>query len=273
MEKSIAVIMSCYKNDTYNYVFPSIESLLNQTYYNFDVFIKIDGPIDKTVEKYLVQLKDFRFHLSKRNENMGLAYSLNELLDIVKKREYEYIARMDADDICELDRFEKQIDYLQKHPDIDAVGGAINEIDDCGNNKGKVVQYPCSAEECRAFFAKRNPVAHPTVMFRRSFFDKAGWAYPTDFIRNEDTRLWHEGYKHGCKIANIPDVVLNFRMTDDMFKKRRNGKEFAKSQLKLRLQIKKDLNYGFMASVYAYSMYLLMISPSWLLKKAYRILR
>ena len=107
MEKSIAVIMSCYKNDTYNYVFPSIESLLNQTYSNFDVFIKIDGPIDKTVEKYLVQLKDFRFHLSKRNENMGLAYSLNELLDIVKKREYEYIARMDADDICELYRFEK----------------------------------------------------------------------------------------------------------------------------------------------------------------------
>lgn len=153
------------------------------------------------------------------------------------------------------------------------VGGAINEIDENGRNRGKVTSYPCTADECRAFFAKRNPVAHPTVMFRRSFFDKAGWHYPTDYVRNEDTRLWHEGYKHGCKIANIPDVVLNFRMTDDMFKNRRNGKAFAKSQLELRLQIKNDLGYGFMAVVYAYAMYILMISPSWLLKFAYKVLR
>ena len=265
--------MSLYENDKLEYVQSAIDSILSQTYSHFDLYIRCDGPINPNVESFLSNLKDERVRIYRRKENKGLAQSLNDLLGIIMPLQYEYIARMDADDICELDRFEKQIDYLQKHPDIDAVGGAINEIDECGNNRGKVVQYPCSAEECRAFFAKRNPVAHPTVMFRRSFFDKAGWAYPTDFVRNEDTRLWHEGYKHGCKIANIPDVVLNFRMTDDMFKKRRNGKEFAKSQLKLRLQIKKDLGYGFMASVYAYSMYLLMISPSWLLKKAYRILR
>lgn len=88
-----------------------------------------------------------------------------------------------------------------------------------------------------------------------------------------DTRLWHEGYKHGCKIANIPDVVLNFRMTDDMFKKRRNGKDFAKSQLELRKKIIKDLGYGVMAYVYAYAMYVLMISPSCVLKTAYKFLR
>ena len=74
-------------------------------------------------------------------------------------------------------------------------------------------------------------------------------------------------------IANIPDVVLNFRMTDSMFKNRRNGRVFAESQLELRKLIKKDLGYGFMAEVYAYAMYLLMISPSWVLKIAYKILR
>jgi hypothetical protein len=180
---------------------------------------------------------------------------------------------MDADDISTPDRFEKQISFLEAHQNIDMIGGAINEIDEEGNDRGKVTKYPCNPDDCRKFFAKRNPVAHPTVMFRRSFFDKAGWRYPTDYVRNEDTRLWHEGYKHGCVIANIPDVVLNFRMTDSMFKNRRNGKAFAKSQLQLRKQIKKELGYGFMAYVYAYATYLLMISPVWVKKIAYRLFR
>ena len=212
-------------------------------------------------------------HIQRREENKGLAVSLNELLVIIKDKEYIFIARMDADDISMLDRFEKQVKYLETHPSVDMVGGAINEIDENGKDRGKITKYPCAPEECRAFFAKRNPVAHPTVMFRRSFFEKAGWEYPTDFMRNEDTRLWHEGYKHGCVIANIPDVVLNFRMTNNMFKQRRNGREFAKSQLLLRKQIRKDLGYGLMADVYAYATYVLMISPSWILKIAYKILR
>lgn len=273
MEKSIAVIMSLYKNDKLEFVQSAVDSILNQTYSFFDLYIQCDGPINPAVESFLSNLKDERIRIYKRKENKGLAQSLNDLLEIVKQNGYEFIARMDADDISELDRFEKQIGYLQSHPDIDVVGGAINEIDGCGNKRGKIVHYPCSVEECRAFFAKRNPVAHPAVMFRRGFFDKVGWAYPTDYVRNEDTRLWLEGYKHNCKIANLLDVVLNFRVTDDMFKNRRNGKDFAKSQLNLRLQIKKDLGYGFMATIYAYSMYFLMISPSWLLKLAYRILR
>ena len=180
---------------------------------------------------------------------------------------------MDSDDIAIQNRFKLQIDHLEQNADVDALGGAINEIDENGNDRGKVVCYPCSPNDCRAFFAKRNPMAHPTVMFRSSFFEKAGWQYPTDFVRNEDTRLWHEGFKHGFVIANIPDVVLNFRMTDSMFTQRRNGREFAKSQLELRKLIAKDLGYGIMAYIYAYAMYLLMISPSWILKIAYKVLR
>lgn len=269
----IVVIMSLYKNDVKEYVKLSVESILGQTYKDFDFYIQYDGPVRDDVDKYLSSIKDERVILRKRAENKGLAHSLNELLAVVKPLGYEFIARMDADDISVNDRFKKQLEYLSLQPNVDVVGGAINEIDENGNNRGKITKYPCSPEECRAFFAKRNPVAHPTVVFRRSFFEKASWHYPTDFIRNEDTRLWHEGYKHGCVIANIPDVVLNFRMTNSMFKNRRNGKVFAKSQLELRKLIKKDLGYGFMADVYAYAMYMLMISPSWVLKFAYKILR
>ena len=94
-----------------------------------------------------------------------------------------------------------------------------------------------------------------------------------DFARNEDTMLWYKAYMGGAKIANLSDVLLNFRMTDAMFTQRRNGKVFAKSQLEMRKLINKDLKFGVMAHFYAYAMYLLMISPSWLLKLAYRILR
>jgi glycosyltransferase involved in cell wall biosynthesis len=271
--RRIAVIMSLYKNDTLPYVSLALESIINQTFGDFDLYIKYDGLINDEINTYVSNIVDHRLFVYKRDENKGLAQSLNELLALVKQRNYTYIARMDADDISEKNRFEKQVKYLESHPSIDMVGGAINEIDEKGNDRGKITIYPCAPTECRNFFAKRNPVAHPTVMFRRSFFEKAGWAYPTDFVRNEDTRLWHEGYKHGCVIANIPDVVLNFRMTESMFKQRRNGMEFAKSQLLLRKQIKKDLGYGIMADIYAYATFLLMISPSWVLKIAYKILR
>lgn len=271
--KSIAVIMSVYKNDTAEYVKLSVESILGQTHKDLDLYVQYDGPVRKDVDEYLSGLTDERVKIQRRAENKGLAHSLNDLLAIVKPMGYEFIARMDADDISMPDRLEKQIAFLQQHPRIDCVGGAINEIDENGCNRGKITRYPCDSDKCRAFFAKRNPVAHPSVMFRQSFFEKAGWQYPTDFVRNEDTMLWYKGYLAGAQIANLPDVVLNFRMTDAMFTQRRNGKAFAKSQLAMRKIINKGLGYGPMSMVYAYAMYILMISPSWILKWAYKVLR
>lgn len=265
--------MSLYKNDRLEYVKLSVESILHQTYTDFDFYIQFDGAIDASVEAYLRGLKDERIKISARLENKGLAYSLNELLQIVMPQGYEYIARMDADDISLPDRFEKQLAYLETYKDIDCLGGAINEIDENGLDRNKITAYPCNPDDALRFFKKRNPVAHPTVMMRRSMFDKAGCYYPTDFVRNEDTMLWYKVYMGGAKIANLPDVLLNFRMTDAMFTQRRNGKVFAKSQLEMRKIINKDLQFGWGANCYAYGMYLLMISPAWMLKLAYRILR
>lgn len=269
----LVVIQSVYMSDNPEYLRLSLNSIFSQTFSDFHLYLGIDGPICNELRKVIDEIKDNRLKIIDNKLNKGLATILNDILAICPRGGYQFVARMDSDDIAVLDRFEKQIAFLVSCPEVDMVGGAINEIDEKGNDRSKITRYPCDPDECRAFFAKRNPVAHPTVMFRRSFFEKVGWAYPTDFDHNEDTRLWHEGYKHGCVIANIHDVVLNFRMTDSMFKQRRNGKAFAKSQLELRKLIKKDLGYGFLAEVYAYAMYLLMISPSWVLKLAYKTLR
>ena len=97
--------------------------------------------------------------------------------------------------------------------------------------------------------------------------------YRPEYRQNQDTMLWYDGMMAGTKHANIPDVVLRFRMTDTMFKKRRNGWAFAKKQLTDRLQINKDLKYGRKADLFGYAMFLLLISPPFVKKVAYRVFR
>ena len=184
-----------------------------------------------------------------------------------------YIARMDADDISMPERFEKQMAYLQQHPEIDVVGGAIEEIDENSESRGKTIVYPLTSDDCYNFFARRNPHAHPAVMFRKSFFDKAGCKYRPEYRQNQDTMLWLDGMKAGTKHANLPDVVLRFRFTNSLFKKRRNGWAFAKKQLHDRKIINKTLGYGFGASVFGYMMFCMLVSPPWVKKIAYKVFR
>lgn len=271
----IAVILPVYKKDKVDYLSKAVESILYQTYKNIHLYLGVDGPVRDDLKETL-QLLDKQDAVSVVwfSENRGLACVLNDLLDICFKEGYEYIARMDADDISELTRFEKQMAYMEDHPEIDVVGGAINEIDEEGNYRGKTIVYPESPQGCRNFFAKRNPHAHPAVLFRKSFFDKLdGKKYRPEYRQNQDTMLWFDGLMVGTQQANIPDVVLKFRMTDTMFKKRRNGWTFAKKQFSDRLMINKGLGYGWKADVYGFAMFCMLVSPVWVKKLAYKVFR
>lgn len=271
----IAVLLPVYKNDKPQYLSLAVESILYQTYKDVYLYIGVDGPVGEDLHKSLELLeRQNTVSVIWFKENRGLACVLNDLLDICFKDGYEYIARMDADDISMTDRFEKQIAYLEKHPEIDVVGGAIKEIDENGNYRNKTIIYPGEPKECRVFFSKRNPHAHPAVLFRKSFFDKLnGKKYRPEYRQNQDTMLWYDGMMAGTQHANIPDVVLKFRMTNAMFKKRRNGWAFAKKQFTDRLMINKGLGYGFKADVYGFAMFCLLVSPVWVKKIAYRVLR
>ena len=275
MDKKIAVILPVYKNDKTKYLSLAVESIIYQTYRDFHLYIGVDGPIGDDLNNSLEVLdRQNRVSIVRFPENRGLACVLNDLLDICFKEGYEYIARMDADDISKTDRFEKQMAYLEKHPDIDVVGGAINEIDENGNSRKKTIVYPETPTECYEFFSKRNPHAHPAVLFRKSFFDKLnGKKYRPEYRQNQDTMLWYDGMMAGTQHANIPDVVLNFRMTNAMFKKRRNGWAFAKKQFTDRLMINKGLGYGWKADVYGFAMFCLLVSPVWVKKFAYKVFR
>ena len=132
MQSKIAVIMSIYRNDRIDLRELWVESILNQTYRDFDYFIQYDGPVDAEVDAYLSGIKDERVRILRRAENKGLAQSLNDLLNIVMPMGYEFIARMDADDISELNRFEKQLEYFRRHPELDCLGTWAIEITSSG---------------------------------------------------------------------------------------------------------------------------------------------
>ncbi len=267
----IAVIMSVYNNDTLQHVEEALESLYKQKI-SLDVFIQQDGKVEQKVDSYLQgELQKQKIvYVGKRAENRGLAYSLNELLDLILAQDYEYIARMDADDISLPKRFEKQYKFMLENRDVDIVGGYIEEFSS-EISYNKVVKYPLSHDEMYKFFAKRVPVAHVTAFFRRSFFEKAG-VYPTISKTNEDTLLWMNGFKAGCRFANIPEVLVRVRVTKDFFT-RRGGVEKAWSDFKDRWKVIKTLGYNKSSYVYAIGLFTVSIMPSEIKKFFYKRLR
>ena len=267
----ISVLFSVYKKDSKEYLKKSVGSILGQTFQNFQVYIGVDGPVGEELDEYLQILgKEANIAIVRFDCNRGLACVLNDLISICKEEGYDYYARMDADDISLPERFEKQVKYLEEHPDVDVVGGAIEEIDGNDQLRGKHVEYPLTHEECRRFFRYRDPMAHPAVMFRARYFEKVVGGYRNEYRKNQDTMLWFDGFMNGCVFANIPDTVLHFRVNDDFYN-RRNGWKRAKQMLRDRLKMNKALGYDISANLFAFAMFCMTISPSWVKKILYKI--
>lgn len=266
-DKRIAVIMSLYKNDVVDYVKLAVESILNQTYKELDFFIQYDGPIRPEVDEYLTGLKDERVKIQRRAENKGLAQSLNDLLAIVMPMGYEYIARMDADDISELNRFEKQMDYFETHPEMECLGTWATEITSKGEEYFKK-QMPESHEGCLEQFRVRDCMIHPTVMFRRSYIEKAG-VYDLDTFFGEDTMMWAQGFAAGCTMGNVPEYLFRFRLDDNFFDRRR-GWKYAKGIWQLRHRVNKMLGFGVKEDAYAIAYAVAKMMPKAILNIIYQ---
>lgn len=268
--KKIAVLLPVYKKDNPHYFKTTVRSILDQTYQDFIIFLGVDGPIDGELEAAVEAVeKKEKFCVVRFQENRGLACVLNDLIASAVQQGFAYFARMDADDICIATRFEKQMDFLLKHPEVDVVGGGIEEIDENGKKNGKKVQYPLTHDECRKFFRYRDPLAHPATFFRKRYFDKAK-GYRPEYRKNQDTMLWFDGFMNGCIFANLPETVLLFRVAKDFYG-RRNGWKRAKQMVRSRMEINKAMNYDISANLFAIAMAGMTVSPTWLKKFLYRI--
>lgn len=266
-EKRIAVIMSIYQNDVLEYVKLSVNSILKQTYQNFDLYIQYDGPLRKEVDDFLCKLQDKRVNILHRAENKGLAQSLNDLLAVVMPMGYEYIARMDADDISMPQRFERQLAYFEDHIELECLGTWAVEILGDGTEY-YLKQMPETNEACKELFRKRDCMIHPTVMFRRSYIEKAG-IYDLDTFFGEDTMMWAQGFAADCKMGNVPEYLLKFRLDDNFFDRRR-GWKYAKGIWQLRHRVNKMLGFGIVEDAWAIAYAVAKMMPTSILNLIYK---
>lgn len=264
----IAVLLPVYIKDNPWFFITTVSSLLTQTLQDFKIFLGVDGPIEGELDRIVKEYEqDVKFCIMRFKENRGLACVLNDLIEEAERQGYEYFARMDADDICVNNRLEKQMAFLQMYPEVDVLGGKIEEIDENGEKNGKSITYPLTHDECRMFFRYRDPLAHPATFFRKRYFDKVK-GYRLEYRKNQDTMLWFDGFMNGCVFANLPDTVLYFRVTKDFYG-RRNGWQRANQMMRSRMEINKAMNYDFTANLFAMAMAIMTISPSWLKKFLY----
>lgn len=215
----ISVVMATY-NEPPEIVEASIRSILGQTYQNFELLIYDDSSDKRTRERIDSFLGDTRVRVIRHDIRSGFVRSLNMGLHDARGT---YIARMDGDDIALPERFEKEVSFLRAHRGICVVGGQIEIIDENGRVTSSR-SYPAGGIRLAVFSAIRNPLAHPAVMMRREVIDR-GFVYDETLGMSEDLDLWLRLMSHSIKLANLPDIVLKYRVTDDFSSRRTSRRQ------------------------------------------------
>ena len=199
----ISVVMSVFNGE--RFLCEAIESILNQTISDFEFVIIDDGSTDKTVSILdFYQRRDRRVHVY-RQENLGLIRSLNRGCGLARGK---YIARMDADDIACRGRLARQIEFMEAHPTIGVLGGAVEFIDATGKVLS-LARYPIEDCEIRAALLDSSVFWHPTTVFRREVFVSVG-GYRS-IVDAEDYDLWLR-IADKFELANLDSVVLKYRI-------------------------------------------------------------
>ena len=224
-----SIITSVYKNDKPEFVKVALDSMLvHQTVKPDEIVLVQDGPVSYELSRLLLDYKDNYegvLNVIKLEKNGGLGNALK--LGVVNAK-YNIIARMDSDDICQPERFEKQLTYLDAHPECDIVGGQMTEFIDSPDNIVGRREVPLTNEKIYEFMKSRCALNHVTVMFRKEAVLKAG--NYQDWFWNEDYYLWVRMMMTGCKFANIPDIAVNVRSGADQYA-RRGGKKYFDSEI------------------------------------------
>lgn len=205
----ISVVMSNY-NTPSNYLRMAIESVLNQTYTNFEFIIIDDGSTDGSLE-VIRSYDDPRIVILCNEKNIGLTRSLNKGFELCRG---EYIARMDADDICHPERFEKQLSFMREHPDVIVCGSLAKYINEESKYTGIERHFTIPEREAyRVYllFGNCPYIMHPSAFFNHSLLLKYHIKYNENYRYAQDYRMWVDcSQKAECAI--VPEYLLKYRV-------------------------------------------------------------
>jgi len=204
IEPKVTVLMSVYNAE--EFLSKSIESILNQTFTEFEFLIINDGSTDRT-SKILQNYHDPRMKIIDNQKNIGLTKSLNKGLEIAR---CEYIARQDADDISLPCRLEKQVKYMDSHPKIGILGTWVEIID--GKNKIlKTCREPTQPIDISWKLIFKNCLSHSSIMYRKKIVCDIG-KYKEDTMHAQDYDLWSTLNIKNIEFAQIPEILVQWRM-------------------------------------------------------------
>lgn len=192
-----------------SYVALAIESILKQTYSDFEFVIVEDGSSDSSLS-IIKSYSDKRIQLYPHKTNKGVAYSRNQGIELCKG---EYLALMDADDIAPLDRLEKSLRFLEENPQVDAVGGKVIVIDGKGNYIHTNWQQYENPRYIKAYMILNNTVANGSILFRKSVVKENSIQYLDGMLGMEDYRFWCEFLHYGT-IANMNETLQYYRVVE-----------------------------------------------------------
>ena len=223
-----SVLLSVYHKEKPDYLRQALDSVFSQTLRAAQVVLVEDGPLTPDLDTVIANYSGLYSELEviPLEKNLGLGGALNEGLNHCN---FDLVARMDTDDISKPERFEKQVNYMLAHPEIDVVSSWIDEFIETPDDVRSVRRLPQTSEELYEFGKKRNPINHPVVMFRKSAVLKAG-SYQ-HFPLFEDYYLWVPMMLAGSRLNNIQESLLFMRTNADMYK-RRGGLLYAKDELR-----------------------------------------
>ena len=219
MASKVSVVMSVY-NEPQNFVKKAIDSILLQTFKDFEFIIVCDNPKNLELFHFLksIQEKDNRVKILKNEVNIGLTKSLNKA---IANAEGIYIARMDADDISEKNRFEEQVKFLDEHPNVGVCGSQLDYINENDEVIGQNL-FPCEKKDfpymIMPFFG------HPAVMMRKSCLLQFGSPYDEHFKYSQDFSLWYR-LDDVCDFYNLPIVLLNYRKSANQIGQKKSAEQ------------------------------------------------
>lgn len=238
MKNDFSVLMSVYYKEKVENLILAIDSIINQTLKPKEFIIVLDGKLGEDLDNCLsnYEKKYDYIKLIRLEKNLGLGKALNEGM---KYCNYEYIARMDSDDISLPSRFENQMDYLIEHQDIDVLGGNIMEFDSLTNEDISLRKVPYTDEDIKKFAKKRNPMNHVTVIFKKESVIECGGYLDCPYF--EDYYLWIRMMKNNKKFMNLDQTLVRVRAGLSMSSRRGNIKyikcikKFEKEMYKMKI--------------------------------------
>jgi hypothetical protein len=209
LKPTVSVVLPVYNGQ--RFLAEAVDSVLKQTYREFQFVIVDDGSTDRTNEivKSFAR-SDSRIVVETHPRNLGVTAPLN---DACRLASGEWLAVMNHDDVCEPDRLEKQVAFLSRHPDIGVVGGAVAIIDERGRRRG-VKRYPTAPGFVPWAILFYNCFAHSTVMMRRQALEAVGY-YPSGYDGGAVDYALFMRLSRVTRMANLDDVVLHYRVSGE----------------------------------------------------------